>query len=89
MLPTEEQTEELILQEQLAEIVRMMIRMAHAMKLQVICEGVETVEHLRFLQKHDCDFVQGYLFSRPKDPEEITKMIIGEAAGTFDIMDVH
>lgn len=71
------------------EIVRMMIRMAHAMKLQVICEGVETVEHLRFLQKHDCDFVQGYLFSRPKDPEEITKMIIGEADGTFDIMNVH
>lgn len=71
------------------EIVRVMIRMAHAMGLKVICEGVETVEHLRFLQAHDCDYVQGYLFSKPKDPAEITTMILGEVAGTYDIMDVH
>lgn len=71
------------------EIVRVMIRMAHAMGLKVICEGVETVVHLRFLQAHDCDFVQGYLFSRPQDPEEITRMIVGEADGSYNIMDVH
>jgi diguanylate cyclase (GGDEF)-like protein/PAS domain S-box-containing protein len=71
------------------EIVRVMIRMAHAMGLKVICEGVETAVHLRFLQAHDCDFVQGYLFSRPQDPEEITKMILGEADGSYNIMDVH
>ncbi len=71
------------------EIVRVMIRMAHAMGLKVICEGVETVTHLRFLQAHDCDFVQGYLFSRPQDPEEITRMILGEADGSYNIMDVH
>ncbi len=71
------------------EIVRVMIRMAHAMGLKVICEGVETVEHLRFLQEHDCDYVRGYLFSRPQDPEDITRMIRGENDGTYNIMDVH
>ena len=71
------------------EIVRVMIRMAHAMGLKVICEGVETVVHLRFLQAHDCDYVQGYLFSRPQEPEEITRMILGEQDGSFNIMDVH
>lgn len=71
------------------EIVRVMIRMAHAMGLRVICEGVETVEHLRFLQAHDCDYVQGYLFSKPQDPEDITNMILGENNGTYNIMDVH
>lgn len=71
------------------EIVRVMIRMAHAMGLKVICEGVETIEHLRFLQAHDCDYVQGYLFSRPQDPEEITRMLVGESAGTYNIMDVQ
>lgn len=71
------------------EIVRVMIRMAHAMGLKVICEGVETVEHLRFLQAHDCDFVQGYLFSKPQNPEDITNMILGENDGTYNIMDVH
>lgn len=71
------------------EIVRVMIRMAHAMGLKVICEGVETEEQLKFLDAHNCDFVQGYLFSRPKDPEEITRMILGEEDGTYNIMDVH
>lgn len=71
------------------EIVRVMIRIAHAMGLKVICEGVETVEHLRFLQAHDCDYVQGYLFSKPQDPEDITNMILGENNGTYNIMDVH
>ena len=71
------------------EIVRVMIRMAHAMGLKVICEGVETSEHLSFLQAHDCDYVQGYLFSKPKDPDEITRMIVGEVEGTYNIMEVH
>jgi EAL domain-containing protein (putative c-di-GMP-specific phosphodiesterase class I) len=71
------------------EIVRVMIRMAHAMGLKVICEGVETVEHLRFLQEHDCDFVQGYLFSRPQSPEDITRMIKGEIEGSYNIMEVE
>ncbi len=71
------------------EIVRVMIRMAHAMGLKVICEGVETAEHLRFLQAHDCDYVQGYLFSKPQDPEDITRMILGENDGSYSIMDLH
>ena len=71
------------------EIVRVMIRMAHAMGLKVICEGVETVEHLRFLQEHDCDYVQGYLFSRPQSPEDITRMIKGEIEGSYNIMEVE
>lgn len=37
------------------EIVRVMIRMAHAMGLEVICEGVETREQLDFLRDQDCD----------------------------------
>ena len=71
------------------EIVRVMIRMAHAMGLKVICEGVETKVHLDFLQEHDCDYVQGYFFSRPQSAEDITKMIVGESDGSYNIMDVH
>lgn len=70
------------------EIVRVMIGMAHAMGLKVICEGCETIEHLRFLQEHNCDYVQGYFFSRPQAPEDITRMILGEVNGSFNIMDV-
>ena len=69
------------------EIVRLMISMAHAMDLKVICEGVETREQLDFLQQHDCDLAQGYYFSKPKSVDEITEMFIAERHGTLRIME--
>lgn len=69
------------------EIVLVMIRMAHAMGLKVICEGVETKQQLEFLQQHECDLVQGYYFSEPKSVDEITEMFIAERDGTLNIMD--
>ena len=68
------------------EIVLVMIRMAHAMGLKVICEGVETREQFEFLRDHDCDLVQGYYFSKPRTVEDITDLFIAERNGTIDIM---
>jgi len=47
------------------EIVQAIIVMAHTLHLDVVTEGVETFEQYRFLEGHGCDFVQGYLLSRP------------------------
>ncbi|WP_449431513.1 putative bifunctional diguanylate cyclase/phosphodiesterase [Pseudomonas putida] len=47
------------------EIVQAIIMMAHTLHLQVVSEGVETLEQYEFLQAHDCDYLQGYLLSRP------------------------
>jgi len=69
------------------EIVRVMIRMAHAMGLKVICEGVETKDQLQFLLDHDCDLCQGYYFSRPRDVDSITDLFMAEKLGTVNIMD--
>jgi len=69
------------------EIVRVMIRMAHAMGLKVICEGVETREQLDFLRKHDCDLVQGYYFSKPRSVSDITDLFISERNGSINIME--
>ena len=66
----------------------MMIRMAHAMGLKVICEGVETGAHLEFLQEHDCDYVQGYYFSKPRSVQDMTELLKGKADGSINIMDL-
>ncbi len=48
-------------------IVRGIIAMGHSLDLEVVAEGVETIEQFRFLEDHGCDQVQGYLVSRPVD----------------------
>ncbi|QJI27672.1 bifunctional diguanylate cyclase/phosphodiesterase [Pseudomonas sp. ADAK18] len=59
------------------EIVQAIIGMAHTLHLQVITEGVETVQQLEILQKHGCDFVQGYLLSAAVPVSDITAVIAG------------
>ncbi|MEJ5038857.1 EAL domain-containing protein [Pseudomonas sp. B21-036] len=51
--------------EQDMDIVQAIIIMAHTLHLKVVTEGVETVEQYQFLRQQGCDFLQGYLFSRP------------------------
>jgi EAL domain-containing protein (putative c-di-GMP-specific phosphodiesterase class I) len=41
------------------------INMAHILGLTVVAEGVETEEQLEKLVECQCDFIQGYVFSRP------------------------
>jgi len=47
------------------EIVQAIILMAHTLHLKVVTEGVETPAQLEFLSTYGCDYVQGYLFSKP------------------------
>ena len=49
-------------------IVRATIALAHGLNLRVVAEGVETDEQLRHLSELDCEYGQGYLFSKPIDP---------------------
>ena len=44
---------------------RAIISMAHALGMQVVAEGVETLEQLQCLQAMSCDEIQGYYVSRP------------------------
>ncbi|GBO56633.1 diguanylate cyclase/phosphodiesterasewith PAS/PAC sensor [Pseudanabaena sp. lw0831] len=58
-----------------AAITSAIIAMAHNLNLRVIAEGVERKEQLEFLRSHDCDAVQGYLFSRPVPAHEATLLL--------------
>jgi EAL domain-containing protein (putative c-di-GMP-specific phosphodiesterase class I) len=56
-------------------IARTIIMLAHSLHLKVVAEGVETNEQLTVLCGMRCDQMQGYLFSRPLPPEEITQLL--------------
>ncbi|MBF0613145.1 MAG: EAL domain-containing protein, partial [Magnetococcales bacterium] len=61
-----------------AAITTAIIQLARNLRLRVIAEGVETQGELKFLQAHQCDEIQGYLFSRPLPMEEFAKKLVSQ-----------
>lgn len=56
-------------------IVDAIIRLAHALGLVVVAEGVETEEQRKILVELGCDQLQGYLFARPVPEEKLVGLI--------------
>jgi EAL domain-containing protein (putative c-di-GMP-specific phosphodiesterase class I) len=56
-------------------LVTAIVDMAHALKLRVVAEGVETEQELLFLEQRRCDEAQGYYFSRPVPAREFEKLL--------------
>ena len=52
-----------------AAITQAIIAMSKSLGIVLVAEGVETQEQLQFLQRHACDQIQGYFFSRPLPPQ--------------------
>ena len=66
-----------------AAIVASTIRLAHDLGLEVVAEGVETLEHVSQLRELGCDVVQGFLVGRPVSPEQGTvAAVLTQHAGT-------
>jgi len=65
------------------EIVKIIIAIAHHLKLQVVAEGVETVAQLELLRslrietplEMCCDKIQGFLFSKPLLPDDMGRIL--------------
>jgi len=53
------------------EIVSAVVSLAHALGLEVVAEGVETEQQLEILRALECDYAQGFLFSRPVPAAEL------------------
>ena len=55
-----------------AAIVNAVVGLAASLNMDVIAEGVESVDQLRYLEQHGCVEIQGYFFSRPQPAEHFT-----------------
>jgi hypothetical protein len=49
--------------------------LAKSLGVNVVAEGVETIEQLHFLQKIKCDQIQGYIFSKPIPVDDFTNVL--------------
>jgi EAL domain-containing protein (putative c-di-GMP-specific phosphodiesterase class I) len=66
-------------------LAKAIISLGHSLHLKVIAEGVEAEAQRRFLEAHDCDEMQGYLFSRPVPAPECERFLEGENRGQTTI----
>lgn len=55
-------------------LVKTIISMAQSLNLEIVAEGVETLEQLEFLEAHACNIAQGYFFHRPLEHKQITQL---------------
>lgn len=56
-------------------ITKAIIAMSHSLGLRVTAEGVETEVQLNFLRVHECDEIQGFVFSRPLSAEDVSHLL--------------
>ena len=56
-------------------IVRSLIALAHDLGLEVIAEGIEHEEQLAFLRDLDCEYIQGFLFSKPMSADAFQQLL--------------
>lgn len=61
-----------------AEIVKVIIKLAHSLGMQAIAEGIETQSQLLKLKLLSCDFAQGYLLAKPLSAHEIEPLILAQ-----------
>jgi EAL domain-containing protein (putative c-di-GMP-specific phosphodiesterase class I) len=64
-----------------ADIVELIITLAHKMSLKAIAEGIETARQMERLLELGCEYGQGYYFSQPMDAKAAQQFMRQQVAG--------
>ncbi|MBO5386775.1 MAG: EAL domain-containing protein [Lachnospiraceae bacterium] len=62
-------------------ILSSIVRMAKWLRMPVIAEGVETIKQADFLRSIGCNYIQGYLYSKPIPEDEFVEILSGSTVG--------
>ena len=65
-----------------SEIVRSVIRLAAAIGISAVAEGVENAEQLAQLEALGCPLVQGYYLARPQPAPDTERLLVSSAGRT-------
>lgn len=57
------------------KLVELVLDIARNLGVPVVAEGVETEEELKMLKEAGCDIIQGYYFSKPIPPSEMSRFV--------------
>ena len=60
------------------DVIRSVIRLAQALDLKTVSEGVEISEQVEFLRDMNCDLIQGYVFFKPLSVREFEKLAFSQ-----------
>ncbi len=63
-----------------ASIASAIIEMGHSLNQKIVAEGVENETQLMLLTQQQCDYIQGYYFSRPLPVHKMTLLLMEENA---------
>jgi EAL domain-containing protein (putative c-di-GMP-specific phosphodiesterase class I) len=58
-----------------AAIVRAIVSLGHSLDLEIVAEGVETVQQATMLRAEGCDEVQGFYFGGPMSAEDLIAFV--------------
>jgi EAL domain-containing protein (putative c-di-GMP-specific phosphodiesterase class I) len=56
-----------------AAVVNTIIAMGQGLNMELVAEGVETEEQLRYLQERQCGVIQGFYYSRSLPPDDLVR----------------
>lgn len=61
------------------QIVKTIVALAHGLEMNVVAEGIETIEQMQYLHTLGCELGQGYWFARPLKPEAAKQVILSRS----------
>lgn len=66
----------MLVNEKSRKLVETIINIARTMEMNVVAEGIETEEQQVVLTDLGCDYLQGFLFSRPLPAEQVPRLLL-------------
>lgn len=67
--------DDMLIERKGGKIISQIIDLAHDIELDVVAEGVESEEQLSILRRFNCDYIQGYVYSKPLAEDDVYKFL--------------